>query len=137
MSANVFDAVVLDPLASDPAAPEEGQRWHNSTLNEPRVRRDGANQTLLTQPSHDALDSLTHGLLESCEVTDTRNANGRLTARVWRKPSGGVTIRRVDNFTFDATGLTGYRVQQMDGTGSPVQTLTATKVGGVWQQVLS
>ena len=131
------DGVTFDTLAADPTTPENGQRWHNSTLGEPRVRRGGVSETMLTPPSHNALDTLTHGLLESCEVTDTRNADGRLTARVWRLPGGGVTIRRVDNFTFDATGMTGYRVQQMDGTGSPVQTLTASKVGGVWQQVLS
>jgi hypothetical protein len=133
---NVFDSVVLDPLAVDPAAPEEGQRWANSLLGEPRVRRQGQNETLLTEPSHNPLDTLQHVLAESATIEDTFNADGCLESREVR--NGGVSVRIYDTFTFDADGcLDGYRLRQFNGIGTVVQTLTVSRPGGVWTTVLS
>lgn len=131
------DGVALNPLGTDPASPDTGEVWYNSLLGEPRARRGASNETLLTEPSHNALDTLAHGLVEDCEVVDTRDADGCLTSRTWRAIGGGVNIRSVDNFTFDANGLTGYRVRQFNTVGSVVQTITVSKPGGVWQQVVT
>lgn len=133
------DGVELNPLSTETAT-SDGEVWFNSPLNEPRVRRLGLNETLLTPTSHRALDDLTHAIAESGVTEDTFDADGCLTSRAIRTATSpaGVAIRTWDSYTFDADGcITGYRVRQFNAIGLVAQTLTVSRPGGVWTSVLT
>jgi hypothetical protein len=133
------DGIGLNPLSSEPAT-SDGEIWYSSPLSEPRVRRLGTNETLLTPTSHRALDDLTHAIAESGVTEDAFDAEGCLLSRTIRTAASpaGVAIRTWDSYTFDADGcLTGYRVRQFTAIGGVAQTLTVSRPGGVWTTVLS
>lgn len=94
----------------------------------------------ISEAQHLGLDQLVHALAENGVVEDSFDADGNIIAREARTASspGGIPIRRVDNYTFDADGcIDGYRLQQFDGAGIVVQTLTVSRPDGVWTTVLS
>jgi len=133
------EGVALDALTSDPAGADDGQFWYRSILGEPRIQRQGTPQTVLTPPSHEAVDSLSHVVAENAVTEDLYDLDGCFTARTIRTaPSpGGVAVRTWDQYTFDADGcIDGYRLRQFGPTGLAIQTLIVSRPGGVWTSVI-
>lgn len=83
---------------------------------------------------HRQLDQLVHALDETHEQVPVITADGLITSVVAQVVGGGTSIRDYDQITVDADGLiTGARVQQRNGSGAVVETLTAavTVVAGL------
>lgn len=79
----------------------------------------------ISEPQHEALDTLAHNLSETHEQVPTFNADGIIVTLVAQGVGGGTVIQNADLLTADANGLvTGYRLRQRDAAGAVVQTLT-------------
>lgn len=79
----------------------------------------------LTPEAHRVLDQLVHEIDESCYVEYAYSANKISTIDIWTSSAKTLKIR---DFAYTYTGnlISTETVQQYDGTGSVVETLTTT-----------
>lgn len=86
---------------------------------------------LETTSGHRTLNELVHWLAEDCYLEVTYNATygWRMDSKVWWTDSGKTTKIREVNYTYDGSiiwRVNSLVVEQMDGAGSVVETLSGT-----------
>jgi len=79
----------------------------------------------ITEPQHEALHTLVHGLNATHEDVPTFDSDGVISSMRSQEVGGAVIIRDVDMLAADSDGLvTSFRVRQRDVAGVVNQTLT-------------